>query len=89
VVGMVWFIRLRGTEPQRPFLFNPGGMVSVDLFQAMEVALMNQRQESEGQESDQADERAQANSPRSGWHPTFAFSAAVVPVLAHKELLVG
>ena len=86
---MVRFIRLGGVDARTAFLLNPYMMVMVELFQAVEMALMNQRQEGEGQESDQADEGAQANFPRSGWHPTFAISAAVVPVLAHKELLVG
>ena len=85
VVGVLRFISLRDIDARTAFLLNPGMMVMVELFQAVEMALMNQRQKGKRQESDQADEGAQANFPRSGWHPTFAFSAAVVPVLAHKE----
>jgi hypothetical protein len=42
-------------------MLTPCGTVGVELLKAMEVALMNQRQESEGQESDQAGEGAEAS----------------------------
>ena len=49
---MVWFIRLGDIDARSAFLLNPGMMVMVELFQAVEMALMNQGQEGERQESD-------------------------------------
>ena len=52
MVGMVRFIRLGGVDARTAFRLKPYMMVMVELFQAVEMALMNQRQEGEGQESD-------------------------------------